>query len=276
MNKERPGAGSLRGVALLRVPAVQAALIQSFCFLVVLGIAQGVSSLGGIQMTVAIAAILQGLMAALVARIRGLAPWWLFIQAIFPISIAAVLALQLPPAIFLIAFIASVGWYWNAFRTQVPYYPSRPPVWLSVGSLLPNDRPIQFIDVGSGLGGLVLHLSKMHHNGKFTGIEIAPLPWLVSVLRGLLTRSAARFIRGDYGRIDFARYDVVFAYLSPAAMPELWRKANAEMRAGTLLLSYEFDIPGVVPHLVSTPAGNGPPVYGWYMQTGFAEVGEAA
>lgn len=276
MNKERPGAGSLRGVALLRVPAVQAALIQSFCFLVVLGIAQGVSSLGGIQMTVAIAAILQGLMAALVARIRGLAPWWLFIQAIFPISLAAVLALQLPPAIFLIAFIASVGWYWNAFRTQVPYYPSRPPVWLSVGSLLPNDRPIQFIDVGSGLGGLVLHLSKMHHNGKFTGIEIAPLPWLVSVLRGLLTRSAARFIRGDYGRIDFARYDVVFAYLSPAAMPELWRKANAEMRAGTLLLSYEFDIPGVVPHLVSTPAGNGPPVYGWYMQTGFAEVGEAA
>lgn len=276
MNKERPGAGSLRGLALLRVPAAQALLIQSFCFLVVLGLAQGAASLGGNQMTVAIAAILQGLMAAVMAGVCGLAPWWLFIQAIFPISLAAVLALQVPPALFLIAFIASVGWYWNAFRTQVPYYPSRLPVWLSVGSLLPSDRPIRFIDIGSGLGGLVLHLAKTHQNGKFVGIEIAPLPWLVSVLRGWLARSSARFLRGDYGRIDFADYDVVFAYLSPAAMPALWRKANAEMRAGTLLLSYEFDIPGVAPHLVSTPAGSGPPVYGWYMQTGFAEVADAA
>lgn len=276
MNKGRPGAGYLRGLALLRVPAVQAVLIQSFCFLIVLGLAQGASLLGGVQMTIAMAAILQGVMTAAVTRVCGLAPWWIFIQAIFPISLAAVLALQLPPAVFLIAFVASVGWYWNTFRTQVPYYPSRQPVWLNVGSLLPNNRPIRFIDIGSGLGGLVLHLSKTHQNGKFAGIEIAPLPWLVSVLRGLLARSAAKFIRGDYGRVDFADYDVVFAYLSPAAMPDLWRKASVEMRPGSLLLSYEFDIPGVMPHLVSTPAGSGPPLYGWYIQTDFAEVADAA
>jgi hypothetical protein len=60
-------------------------------------------------------------------------------------------------------------------------------------------------------------------------------------------------------------YDVVFAFLSPAAMPALWRKASAEMRPGTLLLSYEFSIPGTTPHIIDHPVENGPALYGWYM-----------
>jgi hypothetical protein len=48
-----------------------------------------------------------------------------------------------------------------------------------------------------------------------------------------------------------------FAYLSPAAMLALWHKARAEMRPGTLLLSYEFHIPGTTPDLVIQPEGAG-------------------
>jgi predicted O-methyltransferase YrrM len=72
-------------------------------------------------------------------------------------------------------------------------------------------------------------------------------------------------MRGDYGRLDFADYDVVFAYLSPAAMPALWSKARAEMRPGTLLLSYEFPIPGVQSHVTSSFDARGCAVYGWHM-----------
>jgi hypothetical protein len=43
--------------------------------------------------------------------------------------------------------------------------------------------------------------------------------------------SRARFLRGDYERLDFANYDVVFAYLSPAAMAALVAQGGvAEMR----------------------------------------------
>jgi predicted O-methyltransferase YrrM len=75
------------------------------------------------------------------------------------------------------------------------------------------------------------------------GIELAPLPWLVSRLRAAWSGSRARFLRGDYEQLNFAEYDLVFAYLSPAAMPALWRKAQREMRPGSLLASYEFEIP---------------------------------
>ena len=30
---------------------------------------------------------------------------------------------------------------------------------------------------------------------------------------------------GDFWKADLARHDVVYAYLSPAVMPRLWRKA---------------------------------------------------
>jgi len=110
------------------------------------------------------------------------------------------------------------------------------------------------IDIGSGLGGLVLDLARRRPDCDVSGIELAPLPWLASRLRAWAGRSPAHFLRGDYEGLDFGDVDVVFAYLSPAAMPALWRKAEAEMRPGSVLFSYEFTIPGREPdlRLVST------------------------
>ena len=76
--------------------------------------------------------------------------------------------------------------------------------------------------------------------------------------------SAARFVRGDYEHLDFANYDAVFAYLSPAAMSALWRKAQREMRPGSMLLSYEFLITEKAPDLSIVPIGRGPALYVWH------------
>lgn len=250
---------------ILRAPAMRAASIQILAFAFVLALAAVAPLLSGRQLTVAVAALLQGVIAASLSRMFRLAPWWLAIQAAFPLALVAMLALQLPPAIFLVAFVALLALYWSTFRTQVPFYPSNPAAWKTVAALLPPGRPVQFADIGSGLGGLVLDLACTRPDSVFTGIEIAPLPWLISALRAKVSPTGARFVRGDYECVDFSQYDVVFAYLSPAAMPALWRKARAEMRSGTLLLSYEFAIPGVASHLTMAPTEGGPLLYGWHM-----------
>jgi len=144
--------------------------------------------------------------------------------------------------VFLAAFVIFLSIYWSTFRTQVPYYPSGRAVWDIVAGLLPPGRPAAAIDIGSGLGGLVLELARRRPDCRIEGIELAPLPWLASRLRARLSGSPARFLRGDYNDLDFGRYDLVFAYLSPAAMPALWRKAEREMRPGSILASYEFSI----------------------------------
>ncbi|RJG05911.1 class I SAM-dependent methyltransferase [Noviherbaspirillum cavernae] len=265
MNGVRSGTGVSHDSSLLNKPAVQAALIQAASFAVVVAIAYALPLLSAAPLTIVGAALLQGAFAALISRLLKLAPWWLPIQAVFPIALVAMLSVRLPPEIFLVAFVALLGLYWTTFRTQVPFYPSGPKTWDAVLDILPADRPIRFIDVGSGLGGLVLRLAEARTDSVFVGIELAPLPWLASLLRKWIRRSAAHFTRGDYGRLDFAAYDVVFAYLSPAAMPALWQKAHAEMRTGTLLLSYEFDVPASEPHFVHVPVDGGPALYGWHM-----------
>ncbi|MYM36387.1 methyltransferase domain-containing protein [Duganella sp. FT94W] len=189
-------------------------------------------------------AVVQGLIAALLTWKLALAAWWRAIQLLFPLAVLTALALQLPSWLFGAGFLLLLGWYWSTFRTQVPYYPSGPAVWDAVRQLLPAEPGAapRVIDIGSGLGGLTLYLSRVRPDAEVTGIELAPLPWLYSWLRAKLGRSRARFLRGDYEHLDFSQFDLVFAYLSPAAMPGLWRKARAEMRPNSMLVSYEFVI----------------------------------
>ena len=120
------------------------------------------------------------------------------------------------------------------------------------------------IDIGSGLGGLVLELAKRRPDSYFDGIELAPLPWLASQLRATFTRKNARFILGDYESLNFSQYDLVFAYLSPAAMSALWKKASSEMKSGSILLSYEFLITEKAPEIIIMPKGRGPSLYIWH------------
>lgn len=207
-------------------------------------------------------AAMQGVIAALLSRRCALASWWLPIQLLFAPALVLVLGWQLPPWLFLLAFLLMLGLYWSTYRTQVPLYLSGPRVWHAVTGLLPA-RPLRGIDIGSGLGGLVLELARRRPDSKFSGIELAPLPWLFSFLRARMCGSAACFLRGDYQVLDFSRFDVVFAYLSPVAMPPLWAKFQSEMVVGALLVSYEFAVEGQVADEVHQPIEGGPYLYVW-------------
>lgn len=245
-----------------RAPAVQALLLQCAAFIPTL-LTVWLLARAGFAPGYASAAIVQGLVAALLSRWRRLASWWLVIQLLFPLALLGAGTLAVPPWLFLLIFIVLLAVFWSTFRTQVPYWASGPRVWNVVASRLPAGRPVRAIDIGSGLGGLVLELARRRPDSAFTGVELAPLPWLVSWLRARTTGSRARFVRNDYEDFDFAEFDVVFCYLSPAAMPALWCKCLAEMKTGSQLISYEFTIPYQPPHLVIPITQGGTSVYVW-------------
>ena len=248
---------------LVRPPAVRAALLQCLALLPMLCAVYLLATVG-FPMSVWHAALLQGVFAALFGDLFGLAPWWRGIQLLFPAALLGAHGLNLPPLLYLLAFLFLLGLYWSTFRTQVPFYPSGPAVWNVVHKLLPADRAVRLIDIGSGLGGLVLELARRRPDSEFGGIELAPLPWLLSRVRARLSASSARFVRGDYEKLDFSAYDVVFAYLSPAAMTALWLKAEREMRPRTMLLSYEFRIADKAPDETIAATPSGPALYVWY------------
>jgi len=247
---------------ILRAPAVQALLLQIAAFPPTLA-AVYLLARAGFKPDYLHAALIQGLFAAGLAWWRGLASWWRAIQFAFPLALLGAGRLAIPPGVFLGLFLFLLLLYWSTYRTQVPYYPSGRKVWDAVAQALPQGRAVRMIDIGSGLGGLVLDLQRRRPESRFEGIELAPLPWLASLLRAKLARSPARFIRGDYEQLDFGAYDAVFAYLSPAAMPALWNKAAREMRPGSVLFSYEFVIADRPPSRIVTPYREGPKLYQW-------------
>jgi hypothetical protein len=248
---------------IVRAPAVRAMLIQCGAAPLSLAIIYVIASFR-FSVDYLTVAVVQGLLAAVLSWKFSLAPWWRLIQLLFPLAVLGALALQLPSWLFGAGFLLLLGWYWSTFRTQVPYYPSGPAVWDAVRQLLPAGKSPRVIDIGSGLGGLTLYLARVRPDADAIGIELAPLPWLVSWLRAKLGRSRARFIRGDYENLDFRQFDLVFAYLSPAAMPGLWRKASAEMCPGSMLVSYEFVIEERTPESIIHATEGGVPLYIWY------------
>lgn len=246
-----------------RLPAVVALLVQLPAFGFAIGIAKLASFVSAFQLSTLGVAFIQGLLAALIGRRRMMAWWWIVINLCFPCAVVLAFMARLPPWSFLAGFLSMCALYWSTYRTQVPFYPSGPTVRRTVAGLLPDRPDARFIDIGSGIGDMVLYLARACPSGQFVGIEIAPLPWLISRARGWFRNSRGNFVLGDYDRLDFAGFDVVFAYLSPAAMEALWVKAVREMRPGSLLLSYEFRIPGVEPQIVLVPRKGGAQLYGW-------------
>lgn len=210
----------------------------------------------GVHIGVGLLFLLHGPLSALLAGLLRLGRWWVALAALPAPAAALVLALGLPAWVFAAAFVLMVLVFWSVARTRVPLYLSGPAEWRAVADLLP-DGPCAFLDVGSGLGGPALAIARLRPAVRCEGVEIAPLPWLASWLRARLRPAASRprFRRGGWEAVDLAGYDLVFAFLSPAAMPPLWAQARIQMRPGALLVSCEFDIPGARPWRVLDPPG---------------------
>lgn len=188
-----------------------------------------------------------GAIAAALSYTAGQDTWWLPIQLLFAPALVWMLSLNLPAYWFLIAFLILLAIYWSTFRSQVPLYLSSRKIWRALELLLPqaaSDKTFRFMDLGSGLGGVLTHLARMRRDGRFYGMEAAPLPFLLSWLRIKLGGYRNCQVQwGDLWSCDLAQYDVVFAYLSPVPMEQLWDKAKREMRPGTLFISNTFEVP---------------------------------
>jgi hypothetical protein len=251
------------------VPATLAVLVQCAALLTVAAITGAVSFTNaayfGVNLNIPFftLVLMQALVAATFSYLAGMASWWRWIHLCFPLAVWIMFQWHIPNAIYLVGFIVSMSLFWTTFRTQVPFFPSRPVVWQQVASIIPQDSSMRLIDIGSGLGDMSMYMAKKRPDSQIEGIEIAPLPWVISFIRAKLRRSSAKFILGNYQALDFANYDVIFAYLSPAAMRMLWDKASQEMRSGSLLISLEFEIPGVVENIRITSNSNIPEIYVW-------------
>lgn len=172
--------------------------------------------------------------------------WWLAIHLGFSPLLLLAPALGIAPGWYLAAFALLALIYWSSFRTRVPLYLSNRATTIAVAGLLAPDRPQRVLDLGSGTGSLLLPLARLRPDCSFTGFETAPIPYLISRARtqGL---GNVRIVRGDFFGPSWADHDLIYSFLSPVPMKQVWDKAGREMDRHCVLVSNTFAIPDVEP-----------------------------
>ncbi|MDR3413420.1 MAG: class I SAM-dependent methyltransferase [Formivibrio sp.] len=168
--------------------------------------------------------------------------WWGGIHALFFPSIFLALQLNISPLWYLLAFTLSWVVFGRVAVNRAPIYLSNRQVLTALEARLPKNG--HFLDIGAGTGTVLAWLVKRRPDLQLYGIEQAWLPWLLGRFR---LPSKVKWLRGDYQKLDFANFDMAYAFLSPVPMEALWQKAQREMRPGTLFLSNTFIVPGVAP-----------------------------
>lgn len=106
---------------------------------------------------------------------------------------------------------------------------------------LPADARI--LDAGCGLGDSLRELNAEWPRSRLTGIERS----LPLALLARLRCPFARVRSGDMWAQSWREADLVYLFQRPESMEPAWRKALADMRPGSWLVSLEFAIPQVPP-----------------------------
>lgn len=187
--------------------------------------------------------IVQSVVAALVTKLLGLPVWWVWIGLCFPAAMVLALnAGDLPAWPFGLGFVLLYLVFSNTARERVPLYLTNRQTTGALLSLMQQRGARRFVDLGSGLGGVVRALDGEGRQAR--GVESAPMVWLASLVLSKL-QGRGQVLRQDIWSADISDEDIVYAFLSPEPMPQLHEKARREMKPGSLLVSNSFAVPGV-------------------------------
>lgn len=193
-------------------------------------------------------ALAQGAGAALWSGVLRQPYWWLPIHLLFLPMAIAMLTLQLPSWLYLVAVLLLALVFWGTVKGDVPLFVSSNAVADAVTAIVEREHANVFADLGAGVGSVAAPLAQQPAV-KVDAWERAPLPWLVTAWRCRKLPNAS-VKRASLWDCDLARYDVVFAFLSPAVMAELGEKVEREMRSGSLFISSSFPVPDWQPESV--------------------------
>ena len=187
-----------------------------------------------------------GTIALLIATLSRQDWWWKLIHALFAPLAWAIHSMSIDPAWFLLSFILLLLIYRGAISGQIPLYLSNTASVNALFEITSERSGMRFLDLGSGVGSIIAPLACKRRDASLTGIENAPIVWLIGYLRTFFLKNCC-WCWGSLWNATLSDFDVVYAFLSPAAMPTLWKKVELEMRPGSLFVSNSFSVPGVEP-----------------------------
>lgn len=126
---------------------------------------------------------------------------------------------------------------------DAPFFPTPADALAGLHDVLALPAGARVLDAGCGLGHGLRALRDVLPRARFEGVEWSrPLAWLAA-----RRCRFAHVVRGDMWAASWAGVDCVYLFQRPESMARALAKAEAEMAAGSWLVSLEFDVAGRAP-----------------------------
>ena len=194
----------------------------------------------------------QALTAFLITKLLKASWPWLIFNLVFPFGLMIFSGATIPSWLIgsFVALIFLI--YLPTFFTRVPFFATHEEVYEKVLEKLPKTDGLTFLDIGCGFGGLMFYLARERPNQVFTGIELSPMCWLWTKLGSLFCKNKnVKILYGNFWKLDFSKFNAIYAFLAPPPMPEVWSKIEADGGVD-IFMSYCFEVPGAKPKEIIT------------------------
>lgn len=168
--------------------------------------------------------------------------WWMPVHAVFLPTVFLSLSFNINPLWYLLLFVLSFLIFGGVWQGRVPLFISSNNALNALDQLLPQEENLHFVDVGCGNGAVLKTVKTLRPSWSVTGVEAAFLPFIWAKIRAMLGGNRFRVIRANFWNMDWQGIQIVYAYLSPTPMPQLWEKVQTTPSVN-YLISYQFIVP---------------------------------
>ena len=156
------------------------------------------------------------------------------------------LYLELLPIVIVLLIAASI--VWATLKTGISPMISSRKARKTMLSLLEPEEGAELVDLGSGLGTVVIELAQKYPEHQVIGYELSWIPWFISVIRKrCLSLNNLKLYRKDYADANFTDGSILYCYLYPGGMLGLKNKLQTESPKTFFVVSNTFALPSYQP-----------------------------
>ncbi|MFA6393457.1 MAG: hypothetical protein WCW25_01090 [Patescibacteria group bacterium] len=142
-----------------------------------------------------------------------------------------------------IIFVIVAFWtFFTIFFTRVPFAPTPKKNFKQIFNELDLRPGAEIYDLGCGDGSFLFEAERLGF--RASGFELSPYPYFLSLLKKFRLKSRVKISRKNFFKEDISRADAVFVFLIASIMTKVGEKLKKDLKPGTPVISYGFQIPG--------------------------------
>jgi len=142
--------------------------------------------------------------------------------------------------VVLVIIFLSISFYITIFGGG-PFVPTPMKAVLKVLKHAGIKKGDKVFDIGAG-DGRFLHFAEKLYGAKATGFELDPFVYFLARIRQIFWRWKGKMIRGNFLKHSISEADIVVCYMLPKTLAKFQSKFDKELKKGTRVVSYAFQI----------------------------------